>query len=505
MPTLSRNTTAVEHQPQGLNPVYNENIVVLSSPNKQSTNFKWLVDIYINEVVVSGETSTKITSLVILPNPQGYGIIDVHRHIENYITNDFDYSDKEIAHKTLDNNRRWWIDVTESFENPTFRFDDNGYNAGSGSGSLTFLSFTDKHPFIVGDAITIIQDLGATNPSYDGPTTVTAIVSDYEFKVNKSFGVSTPPEGGIAFLTSGTTRTIYQPAIVNNKYWSWNGVLGFNEFRSWNPGQYNLFPSSTKAVLTNTPSIYTVGSNSNHWVLGYSSTGDNTGIVFKSNNGEFWFSIGTSAATSGNKIAKAKVGPKDIADTSSLATVLSGSFPIIGTNTTEYDYYFTTGNPSIGVTRTSEIKTIKIEDPCGKYEDVELFFLDRLGSYIPFTFNKVSRTNKSVSRNNYYQNFGTFNGTSWGYESTDRGTTTYDMVTTERITCTSDWLTTEQVDLVDIMLRSPDVYYRNPSTGDMMAITITTSSYEKKKTVQDKLINYTITFEYSQNDRNQRG
>ena len=54
------------------------------------------------------------------------------------------------------------------------------------------------------------------------------------------------------------------------------------------------------------------------------------------------------------------------------------------------------------------------------------------------------------------------------------------------------------------MLNSPNVYIQDDN-GDYIAITITTNSFEKKKKVNTKLINYTITFNYSQNSGSQRG
>lgn len=85
-------------------------------------------------------------------------------------------------------------EITTLASNVAWRFDDNAFI----SDSVSFISFvsTNKHSFVVGDEVTIEQDPGFTNASYNGPTTVTQIVSDYEVKVAKSFGVSTPPEGG---------------------------------------------------------------------------------------------------------------------------------------------------------------------------------------------------------------------------------------------------------------------------------------------------------------------
>ena len=53
-----------------------------------------------------------------------------------------------------------------------------------------------KHGLKVGDKVSIKQDSGAKHPSYDGETTVTSILSDYDFMVNKTYAGSSPVNGG---------------------------------------------------------------------------------------------------------------------------------------------------------------------------------------------------------------------------------------------------------------------------------------------------------------------
>ena len=112
--------------------------------------------------------------------------------------------------------------ITKDF---TWRFDDNNFDSGPGAGSLKFVSFlNNKHSFSVGDQVTVIQDPGATNPGYDGPATITHITSDYEVKINKSFGLSTPAEGGIIIKTnsSGKFNAIHDE---NDEYKNFEGFF----------------------------------------------------------------------------------------------------------------------------------------------------------------------------------------------------------------------------------------------------------------------------------------
>lgn len=53
-----------------------------------------------------------------------------------------------------------------------------------------------KHGLKVGDKVNIKQDSGAKHAAYDGDTTVTSILSDYDFLVNKAYISSSPVNGG---------------------------------------------------------------------------------------------------------------------------------------------------------------------------------------------------------------------------------------------------------------------------------------------------------------------
>jgi len=508
MPDITRTTTEVKVKPDGVLPVYNENIIVLSSPNIQSADFRWLIDVAIFQTQPGGGPPVKtISSLVILPNPDGYGVIDIHRHLENYITNDFNYSEKSLTQVYLDTFKSWYINATESFTNTKWAFDDN-YTIAPYDSFVGWTNFTEKHPYKVGDVINIAQDPGATFPAYDGEATVTVVLDDYTFITDKSRLGDTPVEGGVSNLVFTGSRTIEQPSIGDDVYSSFNGVFNFKDFITYDYSLYNCNPTTPAKLLTNKPLVYKMRYDSNCWIQAYSEDNANlNGVIVQSNNGVFYITLPTNALGPSNKLKRLKIGPKDILDNVvDTPFVLLGTLPMIDNTTESYTFFFCYGTPGgSSIAATSEVHTIEIEDICSKYENITLFFLDRLGSFIPFNFNKVSRSNLESNRSNFSKNYGEYNSTenTWGYNSYDRGTTNYDIVTTKKVTCTSDWLDSEQNDLIQILMTSPDVYYLD-SDGDMVAVHITTTSYEEKKKVNDKLINYTITFEYSQNNRNQR-
>ena len=514
MTTLTGNTTEIKVSPTGLTPTYNETIIVLESPNIISDNFKWIVELY--KGVPADTDYELISTLTILPNPDGFGVLDVHRHIENYITTSFYPADvARISQRVYDDGLKWSIQVKEVFENARWRFDDN-FAAGvfiSGSTDVGFRTdgFTDvEHPFVVGDEVNILQDPGATNPSYDGDTTIVATVDEYKIVIDKPFGVSTPAEGGLVSLitgVSGNTRTIVQDLPLSaTTFYSFNGVLSHQDFRNWDSSEYLMSVSSptTTKFLLDGPREFDITINDRVWINNWMSTSSFSQVLVETDNGQFTTSQ-IYIPSGQHFINQNKIGPVDIINNSADTFFpVTGSLPVVDDNTTfiKYTPYYAYGSfPAVG-----ETITLHIVDDCSKYDKIRFFYMDKLGSYLPLTFNRVSRQKNNVKRSNYSQNYGTYDSVAdaWGYTTYDRGGTNYDMVITEGITCTSDWLTETMAGMVLDMLESPNVYIQNED-GDYIAINITTNSYEIKKRQNDKLINYTLTFEYANKNKSQRG
>tara|TARA_R110002111_G_scaffold32534_2_gene65632 strand:- start:2741 stop:3985 length:1245 start_codon:yes stop_codon:yes gene_type:complete len=412
--------TTIKVRPLGLAPTYNETIVVLESDFVALTDFKWIIDIY--QGAPADTDYTLLSSIVILPNPDGFGVIDFHRHIENHITTDFYPADKdEVISRIIKAGFKWSFRVAEQYSgNP---------------------------------------------PSY------------------QVFGID--------------ETTIF----------SFNGALSFQGFRGWLASDYNMnstSPTTTK-FLTDIPRVYNVTLEDRVWLNGLQNDISNPPILghITTDNGTYGVDNQFNA-TGQNFLVQHKIGAKDLTETTDTSLVaLTGSLPAVDSNTTFITY--TQNTLPIG-TAISETITLNIVDKCSKHELIRFFYMDKLGSYLPVTFNKVSKTNITNTRSNYRQNYGSYDATSnvWGYTTYDRGNTTYDLVSSEKVTCTSDWMNESEVAMVTNMLNSPIVYIQD-SEGNYVAVTITTNSYEVKKTVNDKLINYTLSFEYANTNTNQRG
>ena len=513
--TLTRNTTKLKVRPTWINPVYNETMVVLESPNIISDNFKWIIDVWIDGY--AGESqATKIATVEVLPNPDGFGVIDFSRHIQNYITSTFHPSDKQTVKSAKESYRIWSLDIREEFENPRWRFYDN-YTL-----DADFVAFTNdsaiygsapdiEHPYINGDTIKIEQDVGYDHPSYNSTSIfdidgTKSIVSRTVAWVSDS-----ATNGGLASLVSTRTvkRILYQETISTSfLYRCFNGVINYQDFNAFEPTNYRLLDGS-KRFLTNIPFDYNykINRNQNLWLNAWSTQDNRFKYLYVvTNNGGFLYTNPDSLVDSypdilNNEFCQLKVGYKDLLESTDTPSLQFGAFPVVDEDTTFISFF--AANSS--VSDTSRTYTINVEDECSKYEPIEFLFLDRLGSYLPISFSLVNKTSVSNDRKNYSQNYGRYDSVAeqWGFTSYDRGITTYNINTTKSVTATSNWMTEEEAEYVYIMLNSPDVYWVD--NGVHRAITITTSNYDIKTRVNDKLINFVVSFEISQKDRNQNG
>jgi len=493
---LTANTTTIKVSPTDFNPTYNETICVLESTNIAQENFQWVIEIWIDGLP-NGVGTTLISTLVILPNPEGFGVIDVQRHIENYITTTFQPADLGTTGTAEDSFRIWSLNVTEYFDNYVWNFDTNNADGLE----VAFINVGEDHFFEIGDEVTILQDGSPTYPAYDGLDTVLRVPTTDSITINKLFLGATGSEPGTA--TGNKTVEVSQTTASSFLYKSFNGVIDFADFNDFDASVYDMDATNPTALfLTDIPNNYELSRTDPLWINGYSESRSFITMEIVTDNGEFLINpISPTPAINDTYVIQSKIGYTDLLNTDSIVTITSGSLPIVDVNTT-----FITAQAMAGVTAISEVKSFTVVDKCSKYENIKLFFLDRLGSYIPLNFDRVSKTNVKNERSNYKQNYGNYDSVAnaWGYTTHARGTTTYDIKSTKSITCTSDWLDDEQVELMQILLTSPDVYYIDEA-GVYRAITITTNSYEEKKRVNDKLLNYTITFEYANNNGNQRG
>ena len=151
-----------------------------------------------------------------------------------------------------------------------------------------------------------------------------------------------------------------------------------------------------------------------------------------------------------------------------------------------------------GGTASSELRTINVDWNETRYGNIELTFIDRLGSYIPANFELQSFRQMDIQRDEYQKILGGFNGTGWGYNSTDRGRVNINTTVKNQLTLNSNWLTEEEVNYLKELYSSADVYITE--NGQLWPVIVKSNSYRIVTKKNKKNIKIEIVIEYANND-----
>tara|TARA_R100000781_G_scaffold18004_1_gene14114 strand:+ start:788 stop:2251 length:1464 start_codon:yes stop_codon:yes gene_type:complete len=148
--------------------------------------------------------------------------------------------------------------------------------------------------------------------------------------------------------------------------------------------------------------------------------------------------------------------------------------------------------------KTTTYYFIKQDGSCKGYKVRRLAWRNSVGGYDYFNFKKKSTQTINVQRDNYSSMLGTFNGSKWRYNNTQRGKTTRQTTATLSETLNTDWITEQDANLLEKLIMSTDVYIvENADTDFTQAVMVKDSTFVKKTVANDKLIKYTINIEYA--------
>jgi len=140
------------------------------------------------------------------------------------------------------------------------------------------------------------------------------------------------------------------------------------------------------------------------------------------------------------------------------------------------------------------------EKSCKGYTMRRLAWRNSKGAWDYLNFELKSTDKIDVSRNKYSKVIGIFNKSKYRYSNWDKGQAVRETSAIRKETLNTGYLDAEQASLVKECLLSTDVYIvSNVDTQFTQSVVVTDSSYIKKTVANDKLIQYTINIEYSNN------
>jgi hypothetical protein len=137
-----------------------------------------------------------------------------------------------------------------------------------------------------------------------------------------------------------------------------------------------------------------------------------------------------------------------------------------------------------------------VADDC-RFDNVRLGWTNTCGGTDYFNFTKKSELSFNYDRKQYQKVVGTYNASTFGFNTFDRGTTDRYVTTTKGLQINSDWVSVGEFELLQTLCRSNDVFIINDD-ATMTPVLVDTQNFVIKDERYSKLYNVTLNLKYSQ-------
>jgi hypothetical protein len=478
-------TVSLASEPGYLAPVNAEMWYNLTSASaSQITDYKYIIDVWkLNQV--TGVTSSRLGRFKVPPRPDNYDCdFSVNKVLKSQISNlgsEIIIPTASTAQTVNDLYTRYTIQYGFEY-NPELAYYDFVNSPSFG------IAFTYNPQLRVNDIITINKTNYTLNPQYNGIHTVGTYSSGtvsipgltfgaYFVGLDGTFGSSTPigADGGIVSNLIRVTGTA-------SKRLGYNGTRQYEQINVDFTDDYLLTQFSTEAkFLTN--------------YVGYKPV---KALEYETQNimaevpTTLWYLV-LRTYDSTNTLIQTYTHSCTFSTTLKYYTIPVGTANLTGTflnpnlfnNVYRYD---------LSIWRTSQFSEYiyrEIDRSCSLYEDVRVVFLNRMGGYDYWTFDKDNKKTVNINRTEYKKVLRPV------YSFSERGQTTLSQDVQHTFSLNSNWISESDYAYLEELISSPNVYIVRYFDGALIPINITDTSYSVKTQLRDKLFNLTINYKLS--------
>lgn len=460
-------------KPTGFHPAYNTAKFIVDSTNKNNTAFE-----YIFQVFESG-TSNEIGNYAVKPRfGDGYGEIDLSELLSAKLTSEIGNADATSFYDALHSYYKYDVKIGERYIVST------AYTSAlTNSGGYVRVNVT--HSYSLGDQVYITQaDGGTANPQVEGYQTITAVGVGY-FVINVLWSTVTDAniDGSIKYADNRRTSTLN---VINdlNKY-VFNGVFDTLGEVNYTPNTYDLNSVNDKALTVLPTSGYMIAKSA-PLVLNFRTQSSGSGSIrFANSNGDV-LELGMIATT---QVTAVNCGTYNLPTLS----VVSGSNPLVKPTTEWYDvYYWDASQKSVKY-------RVNINQDC-EIEPYSLLFVDQLGSLISLPFTLKARELMDVKRDTFNRDLkGQVTGGQWKPLVIEGSITQVNSSQAKRLELNSPYVSDEMSELYYQLHASPSVILFNGS--NYIPCVLENNSVQLKRRITDKLVQYSVTIRYSNNEK----
>ena len=479
-------TVSLLYEPDYLEPVNAEMWYGLTSASASVVDeFTYVIDVWkLNQF--SGNTQSKLGRFKFPPRPSDYyGVFSVNKALKSEISNvGPTVIDPDISTPVLISDLYVRYQIYYGFEyNPNITYYDFVNTPSFG------IALQSNPNLLVGDYININKTNNTVNSQYNGVHIVGTFSSGtvsipgltfgaYFVGLDGSFGVSTPvgTDGGII-------DNLLRVSGTSSKRLGFHGTRQYEEaYKDFGTDYLMTLTSSNSKFLTNYSGyknikpyeyetenlMYEVTSPTFSYIL---NTYDSNSTLIGTYTHSFVLSVN-------RKYYSFPTGTRNLVTTFATASLFNGVY--------SYDLSIYES----GGSRLSELLSRKIDYTCSLYEDVRIVFLNRMGGYDYWTFNKDNKRTANITRTEYKKVLPAL------YTIGERGQTTLSQNIEYTYSLNSDWVTEYEYSFLEELVTSPNVFIVK-SDATLIPINITDTSYQIKTQLRDKLFNMTINYKLS--------
>ena len=460
---------------------------------------KFIAEVFVTKLgnATSLLTADKVATLKATPNNTGVGIFDFSRILEAYVSPEHLGGETVFSSGTQYYTQYNGFDYSDTRPHSIHQIDEFST---SRNGARNFaISFSIEYADAIDEPLTTEQ--GATSDGYYIHNAVRQ--EDDKFGVEEqtgNFGFNYDHHDFV--LRNDTAKFLTNAPTIQ-----YIGTADFHTLAFFQESGSVLGAGTLYGNVVATSSA--IHSPKYIKFLFWNGGSSGAGITLSNNTssgGNYW--NGTEAL---NKIEYVGVGTANIVGA-------GGSIPA------NWDYYTVIAyDDNVGDPRPiSDTYYFYNQEVCKGFEKFRLTWLNRLGVWDYFNFTKKNVRKVNSKRETYQQIKGSWNEAIYKKHGYKGGTKTFSTNSKEVVTLQTDFISEEAAQWLEELFTSPDVFVLQKRSEDDSVSTsgstvyvdimnkyvqpciVTTSSYTRKTTANDKLKQYTIDIEMSHNKKTQR-
>lgn len=456
--------SGITYNPPKVQPVISNGLFYTAHSNKSNQfKYRFVWDIYINQ--------EKVGRLKNTPNPNGLGILDLSQYLETFMETDI-----IVTGASPSSQYEFYKTEGFSFQNQTldkpqiidvYALVGEEYATGNTSPVIIYNGITDS----------------PGEPSFSTDTTRVyngSMVNNFLTR-NQTFDLSP------YILTGNTNIFLTQAPRVANVLEDDFYTLSFFNYKLYTTAQLTSLPRQIEFSFYDSLGALITG----HTIDNIISEGGGPWTALTETDASV-ISRGITGRT--YNILNVGVGPKNLSN-----------MGILPSGTTYYDIKLLgKGIDDSGTTLTqvSETFSFNLQEDCLRFNQLQLTWLNRFGTWDYYRFRKGKSEGVKVERQTYqkYQ-------TNWGqatpsldpsHPTYSRGTDVFNVSMVETHVLNTGFINFPEFQYLEGLYTTPDVYIIE-GDGSLTPIVITSTDYIRKNRGNRNLVNLELTYDYANN------